>query len=247
METVVGIIPARHASSRFPGKPLVPLLGTPMIVHVARRTSEALGASNTFVATDDERIRRTVEAHGFQVVMTTSDARTGTDRIAQAVDAVGADIYINVQGDEPMLDPASIRAVVEAKRQAPELVINAMAPLVPGEDVTSPNIPKVVTNEANRLLYMSRSAVPSFKDPSQAPDRYWKQVCIYGFSRSELTSFAEYGRKSTLERSEDIEILRFFELGIGVQMVPVDGGSLAVDVPDDVPRVERAMRERGMR
>ena len=218
-----------------------------MIVHVARRTSEALGVSNTFVATDDERIRRVVEDHGFQVVMTTSEARTGTDRIAQAVGSVEADIYVNVQGDEPMLDPASILAVVEAKKRAPDVVTNAMAPLGPGEEVASPNIPKVVTNESDRLLYMSRSAVPGFKDPGQAPDRYWKQVCIYAFSRSELNAFAGYGRKSILERSEDIEILRFFELGIGVQMVPVGGGSLAVDVPADVPRVERAMRERGIR
>jgi 3-deoxy-manno-octulosonate cytidylyltransferase (CMP-KDO synthetase) len=218
-----------------------------MIVHVAQRTAEALARDRTYVATDDDRIRRVVEDHGFKVVMTSSDALTGTDRIAQAAEVVKADIYVNVQGDEPMLDPASIRTVVELKRRESGLVINAMAPLAPSEDVQSVNIPKVVTNESKRLLYMSRSAIPGFKDRQRAPQSYWKQICIYAFTREELRAFAAFGRKSALERSEDIEILRFFELGIGVQMVEVAAGSLAVDEPDDVPRVEVAMGRLGPR
>ena len=242
----VALIPARYASSRFPAKPLVPLLGVPMVVRVARLTAEAVGREHTYVVTDDERIRSVVEEHGFQALMTSSEALTGTDRLAEAAEQVDADIYVNVQGDEPLLDPASIRQVIEAKRQTPGHVVNAMTRIGPDEDPHSVNIPKVVANESGRMLYMSRRALPGFKDERNAPEAYWKQVCIYAFTRDELRAFAGFGRKSVVERSEDIEILRFLELGIGVQMIEVSGGSLAVDVPEDVEIVERAMRERGI-
>ena len=239
----VAFIPARYASSRLPGKPLVELLGVPMIVHVARRTAAALGSENTYVVTDDERISEVALEYGFQVIMTSSSALTGTDRVAEAAEAVEADIYVNVQGDEPMIDPESIRSVVSEKMRCPGAVINAMAVIGGGEDVHSVNIPKVVTNESRRLLYMSRNALPGFKDPLCAPKQYWKQVCIYAFTRAELRAYAGLGRKSVVEQSEDIEILRFFDVGIDVQMVEVAAGSLAVDVPGDIARVERAMLE----
>jgi len=244
MRTVV-FIPARYASSRFPGKPLVPLLGVPMIVRVARVCAAAVGQPNTYVVTDDARIREVAEASGFQVVMTSSAALTGTDRLAEAAERVEADIYVNVQGDEPMLDPGSIHAVIREKEQTPGRVVNAMAPLAAGEDPGNVNIPKVVANESGRLLYMSRSAVPGFKDPRCAPATYWKQVCIYGFTRDELRRFAALGRKSAVESHEDIEILRFLDLGVDVQMIEVAGGSLAVDIPEDVEKVERALRDQG--
>ena len=239
----IAILQARMSSSRLPGKPLVELLGVPMIVHVARRTAAALGGENTYVVTDDDRIGSVAREHGFQVIMTSSSALTGTDRVAEAAEAVEADIYVNVQGDEPMIDPESIRSVVAHKVRSPGAVINAMALLGAGEDVQSVNIPKVVTNESGRLLYMSRNALPGFKDPLCAPKQYWKQVCIYAFTRAELRAYAGLGRKSQVEQSEDIEILRFFDVGLSVQMVEVAAGSLAVDVPDDIVRVEHAMRE----
>ncbi|MEP0548677.1 MAG: 3-deoxy-manno-octulosonate cytidylyltransferase [Rhodothermales bacterium] len=242
----VAFIPARYASSRFPAKPLVPLLGVPMVAHVARLTAEAVGQEHTYVLTDDARIRSVVEEFGYQALMTSSDALTGTDRLAEATEQVEADLYVNVQGDEPMLNPASIRQVIETKRRMPNLVANAMTQLGPDEDPHNVNIPKVVANEEGRMLYMSRRAVPGFKDERNAPEAYWKQVCIYAFTRYELCAFATFGRKSVLERSEDIEILRFLEIGVGIQMVKVAGGSLAVDVPSDVVVVERAMKERGL-
>jgi 3-deoxy-manno-octulosonate cytidylyltransferase (CMP-KDO synthetase) len=244
--TPVVLIPARYESSRFPGKPLVPILGVPMIVRVARQAAAAVGAERVYIATDDDQIADVVRTAGFRAIATSRSAATGTDRIAEAAEAIEAELYINVQGDEPMLDPTTIDAVIRAKRAAPGLVINAMAKLGSDEDPHSLDVPKVVANESGRLLYMSRSALPGFKDPRCAPATYRKQVCVYGFEREQLRAFAGFGRKSQIEASEDIEILRFFELGIAVQMIEVSGGTLAVDVPDDVRRVEAAMRARGL-
>lgn len=238
----IALIPARYKSSRFPGKPLVPLLGKPMIVWVAESVARALGHDAAYVATDDERIERVVREHGFNTIMTSDRALTGTDRLWEAAQKLPADIYLNVQGDEPLLDAADIQAVLDSKRANMGEVTNGMTPLAVDEDPFSVNIPKVVFTEDRRLLYMSRLAVPGFKARECAPARYWKQVCIYGFTRAELAAYGGHGRKGLAEQHEDIEILRFLELGIGVRMVETKGSSLAVDVPDDVPKVEAAMR-----
>jgi len=241
VKEVLVVIPARYASSRYPGKPLVPILGTPMVIRVARIAAAAVGVDSVVVATEDARIAEVVAAAGFRAVMTSDRCLTGTDRLAEVAEQVDAAVYVNVQGDEPILDPASIQAVIEQKRLHPTCVINAMAPIASSEDPGSVNIPKVVANEDGLMLYMSRNAVPGFKDPLLAPVQYWKQVCIYAFTRGELRAFSAFGRKSVIENSEDIEILRFLELGIQVRMLEVAGGSLAVDVPDDVARVEQAL------
>ncbi|SNC66965.1 3-deoxy-manno-octulosonate cytidylyltransferase (CMP-KDO synthetase) [Marinobacter sp. es.048] len=240
MRTVV-IIPARFSSSRYPGKPLVPLLGKPMILWVSELAAKAVGNQNVYVATDDDRIARVVEQAGFRFVMT-GEAQTGTDRIADAALAIDGDIFINVQGDEPLVDPQDILNIRDAKLRNPEKVINGYAWLSDSEDPSNVNIPKVITNESDDLVYMSRLPIPGFKEEKNVPDRYKKQVCIYAFSKNELKKYREFGRKSTLEQCEDIEILRFFELGVPVLMVKTRPGSLAVDVPDDVGKVESALR-----
>jgi 3-deoxy-manno-octulosonate cytidylyltransferase (CMP-KDO synthetase) len=245
MKDLLAVIPARYPSSRFPGKPLVPILGVPMVVRVARLTAEAFGADATVVATDDERIATVVREAGFTAVLT-GDCPTGTDRLAEVAEQLPARVYINVQGDEPMLDPSQLRRVADAMAAHPGCVVNGMAPLGPDEDPHNVNLPKVVANEAGRMVYMSRAAVPGWKAEHQRPAVFHKQVCIYGFERDHLLRYAAFGRKSTIEASEDIEILRFLELGVPVQMIPVDAGSLAVDVPDDVALVEERMRARGM-
>jgi len=242
----LAVIPARFRSSRFPGKPLVEISGTPMVVRVARIAAVAVGVENVLVATEDERIRRVVEDAGFQAVITSDKCLTGTDRLAEVARLHAADVYLNVQGDEPMLDPQAIRQVLAAVTAKPETIFNAMAPLAFGEDPSNVNIPKVVATESGRLLYMSRAPVPGFKDVANRPSRYMKQVCVYAFSPAHLRAFSEFGRKSVLECSEDIEILRFLDLGFEVQMVEVESGSLAVDVPSDVALVEDAMRARGI-
>jgi 3-deoxy-manno-octulosonate cytidylyltransferase (CMP-KDO synthetase) len=240
------MIPARYGSSRYPGKPLVPLLGKPMILWVAELSARAVGKENVYVATEDSRIVDVVKGAGFQAVMTTNGALTGTDRLAEAAELVKADIYINVQGDEPLADPNDILKVRDAKLANMDDVINGYSWLSDHEDPHSINIPKVITNERNELVYMSRVALPGFKDLKCAPSQYKKQVCIYAFTREELAVFRSFGRKSELEYSEDIEILRFLELGKVIHMVETRPGSLAVDVPEDVLKVEFALRAAGM-
>lgn len=242
MHSVV-MIPARFGSSRYPGKPLVPLLGKPMILWVAELSARAVGAESVYVATEDRRIADVVEGAGFQAVMTTDDALTGTDRLAQAAQSIEADIYINVQGDETLVDPHDILKIRDAKLAHMDDVINGFSWVSDKEDLHSVNIPKVITNERNELVYMSRLALPGYKDPKHAPKRYKKQVCIYAFTREELLAFREFGRKSELEYSEDIEILRFLEMGKTVRMIETKPGSLAVDIPEDVPVVEAALRQ----
>lgn len=241
MRSVV-LIPARFGSSRYPGKPLVNLLGKPMILWVAELSEKAVGKNNVYVATEDSRIAEVVQAAGYQAVMTTDDALTGTDRLAQAAEQIEADIYINVQGDEPLVDPLDIIKIRDEKEKTPEYIINGFSWITEGEDPHSVNIPKVITTENNEMIYMSRVALPGYKDEKYAPKRYKKQVCIYAFTKQELLDFKAFGRKSELEYSEDIEILRFLELGRKIRMVETKPGSLAVDIPGDVEKVEKALR-----
>lgn len=232
------IIPARFASTRFPGKPLTPLLGKPMILWVAELCALAVGSDNVFVATEDERIVEVVDDAGFSALLTSANALTGTDRVAEAAQMINYDIYVNVQGDEPLVKPSDIRRAIELKALYPQKVINGFCFIQPSENPASVNIPKVITNERNQMIYMSRSLVPGFKDKKNQPALYKKQVCIYAFTRKELSAFTNYGHKSLLEKAEDIEILRFIELDKEILMYECQPGSLAVDIPDDVPAVE---------
>ncbi|MBZ9610325.1 3-deoxy-manno-octulosonate cytidylyltransferase [Rheinheimera maricola] len=241
MRAVV-LIPARYASSRYPGKPLVPLLGKPMVLWVAELSAKAVGKDNVYVATEDSRIADVVTAAGYNAVMTTDSCLTGTDRLAEAALQVKADIYINVQGDEPIINPEDIRKAIDIKKHDMSAIVNGFCWISESENPESVNIPKVITREDNTLVYMSRKALPGFKDDKCAPKRYKKQVCIYAFTAEELAAFKAFCRKSELEFSEDIEILRFLELGKTIRMYETQPGSLAVDVPDDVAPVEAALR-----
>lgn len=242
---IVVLIPARYASSRYPGKPLVKLLGKPMILWVLELACKAVNKNNVFVATDDDRIADVVKSAGYGVVMTSNTCLTGTDRLAEAATKIDADIFINVQGDEPLASPEDILKIADYKMQHMDVVVNGFSFVSDTEDPNSINIPKVITTEDNKLVYMSRAALPAFKDDKNAPQHYKKQVCIYAFTRNELKQFADFGRKSELEASEDIEILRFLELGTNIHMIETQPGSLAVDTPEDVARVEAAMRAKG--
>ena len=242
MKTIV-VIPARYKSSRFPGKPLVKLLGKTMIQWVSELSARAVGTENVYIATDDTHIETAVSEMGYQVVMTSDQCLTGSDRLAEVAQKIEADIYINVQGDEPLVNPEDILKVIEAKKTHPNEVINGYAVIAESEDPQSVNIPKVIFTEDRRLVYMSRQALPGFKEQKNTPSRYYKQVCIYAFSREELLAYGNFGRKSVLEQSEDIEIIRFLEWGQPIRMVETRPGSLAVDVPGDVEKVEAALSE----
>ena len=240
MKTVI-IIPARFKSSRFPGKPLTPILGKPMILWVAELCVQAIPIESVFIATDDSRIKKVVEDAGFSVVMTSEKALTGTDRIADAANQIDADIYINVQGDEPLLDPNDILSIIDAKKKYPNEIINGYCKISDNEDPESVNIPKVVFNENNEVMYMSRQLIPGSKSKQLKPPTYFKQVCIYAFNKEELQAYVDFGRKGTLEHYEDIEILRFLDIGSTIRIVETKKASLAVDVPEDVIRVEEVL------
>ncbi len=214
-----------------------------MIIWTAEASARAVGPEHVYIATDDDRISAEVEAAGFQSIMTSGDALTGTDRLAEAAEKITYDIYVNVQGDEPLVNPEDIRRCVALKEQHPDMVINGFTWISEQEDPHNPNIPKVITTEDNVMITISRAALPGYKNERCAPARYRKQVCIYGFNREELIAFRRFGRKSALERCEDIEILRFLELDKRVLMYETAPGSLAVDLPEDVAPVESALRK----
>jgi 3-deoxy-manno-octulosonate cytidylyltransferase (CMP-KDO synthetase) len=238
------VIPARYHSARLPAKPLIELCGVPMIVRTHRRCTEAVPADLVYVATDDERIRTTCVNAGIRVIMTSSNCLTGTDRVAEVARQVAADIFINVQGDEPVFNPDDLRLLLRTAREHPLDVINGYCELDGEERFRSPSTPKVVLRPDGRLLYMSRAAIPTNK--GQGFVKAWRQVCAYAFPKPALEAFAACTAKTPLEAIEDIEILRFLELGFEVRMIPMSAMSVAVDDPADVVRAEAVIRELGL-
>ena len=241
---VIIVIPARYRSSRFLGKPLVKLLGKPMIIWVAELSTKVVGKENVYIATDDSKIQKTVIQMGYNVVMTSENCLTGTDRLAEVAKKIEADIYINVQGDEPLVDPKDIQKVIDLKKQYPNDVINAYTKMEKDENPQSLNKPKIIFTEDKRMVYISRQPLPGFKDPKHTSTVYYKQVCIYAFNREELLTFGNFGRKSKLEESEDIEIIRFLEWEKKIRLVETQSGSLAVDEPKDVEKVVKILKNK---
>lgn len=242
MKTLI-LIPARFASSRYPGKPLVDIAGKSLLRRVWERCIPVLGEEAVYVATDDQRIVDHCEEQGMRWVLTSDKCLTGTDRLAEAAQKLEADFYINVQGDEPMVRPADISRVIEASAQFPGEVLNATCDISSEPDFYSVNVPKVVMRPDGRLLYMSRAPIPGNKKKTFVWGK--KQVCIYGFPPESLKNFASSTGKTPLEEQEDIEILRFLEMGYDVRMIEVSGSSVAVDVPEDVERVVGALEASG--
>tara|TARA_X000000950_G_scaffold272586_1_gene355303 strand:+ start:1639 stop:2376 length:738 start_codon:yes stop_codon:yes gene_type:complete len=237
------VIPARYTSSRFPGKPLVNILGKPMILRVAELAAQAVGNDNVYIATEDKRIVNLIKDSPYKSFITDKDALTGTDRIAEVIEYLDYEIIINVQGDEPILNPKDIEKAITLKKKYFDKIINGYCFLSKNENPDNKNLPKVITNEKNLMIYMSRSTIPGFKNDSQKNIKYKKQVCIYGFNKDDLTKFKNFGRKSYLESKEDIEILRFLELKKEILMFECSGSSLAVDVPEDVKIVEKFLKD----
>ena len=234
------IIPARFASSRFPGKPLTKLHGKEMILWVAENCCRAVKPDDVYIATDNKKISELVVKKGFQVINTGSNLLTGTDRVAEASKKLNYEIFINVQGDEPLIDHRDILRAIDLKKQYPESIINSYCYIEKNENPYNKNIPKVATTENNDLIYISRSVIPQSKKDIKNYS-FKKQVCIYAYSKNDLNKFLSYGRKSELEKIEDIEILRFFEFGKNIKMYKASKSSLAVDIPEDVELVEKEL------
>ena len=241
MDYVV-VIPVRLTSSRLPRKPLAEICGKSMLEHTYARAVEAVCAEKVFIATDSDEILQVCEKFGAQVVMTSVDCLTGTDRIAEFAQKVSADVYINLQGDEPLMEPGNIKAVIKAGLAAPTSIINGWAWIETEAEFRSRTIPKVVVRQDGQMMYMSRAPIPGTKDNSFQFSR--KQICVYSFPRKALADFTKNGGKTPHEEVEDIEILRFAEMGWEVQMIELSGTSIAVDTPEDLERVRCIMAKR---
>lgn len=238
---IVGMIPARYESSRFPGKPLIKINGKTLIRRVWEKARKAINEEDIYVLTDDQRIEEHCSKEGIRTVMTSTSCLTGTDRVYEASKEVNADIYINIQGDEPLIEPSDIKKVVEVSLMYPDTIINAMCPILTSEDFINPSIPKVVTTQTGKLLFISRSPIPISKNKNFK--KAMKQVCIYSFPSEKLHMFGRMKNKTPLEEIEDIEILRFLEKDIEVKMIEVSGSSIAVDHPEDVEKVLKALND----
>lgn len=244
MSGVVAIIPARWASTRFPGKPLVKLRGKPLVQHVWERACRAKGVDEVIVATDDMRIAEAAFDFGAEVAMTSPKHPTGTDRLAEvALRLKSARIIVNVQGDEPDIAPATIERLVKALRDDPRLgMVTAANPFSSAADVHNPNVVKVATDLSGRALYFSRSVIPCDRD-GRGGVKYLRHQGIYGYRRKVLLDFVRW-KPTPLEQAEKLEQLRALEHGVAIGVIVVKRGSVGVDAPEDVVTAERALRGR---
>ena len=230
------IIPARYKSTRLPGKPLVSICDKPMIIRTWEQCIKVVDSKYVYVATEDERVEKVCLDYGIQVIMTSDKCLTGTDRVAECATQLDSDLFINVQGDEPLFNPGDIKLLIDEAQKSPDIVLNGYCSLNSEEQYNSRQIPKVVFDISGKLLYMSRGPIPSNKEGTF---KYgWRQVCAYSFPRKALSLFAQQEQKSPLERVEDIEILRFLELGIKIRMIEMSNDSIPVDNPEDIKKVE---------
>lgn len=237
---IVGIIPSRYESSRFPGKPLANICGKPMIYWVYQQVSKVEEFDEIMVATDSDEIEAVCRQYGMKVIMTSSEHQTGTDRLGEVAQKVEADFYVNIQGDEPMIEPSTIRKVVEYHIEHPEVeIINTKTALHEDEDVNCNTIVKVVSADNGDGLYLSRAPIPYPKKGQKV--QYYKHLGLYGLSRNALLFFAK-AERTTNEKIEDIEMMRFLENGFDIKFVTVDSATIGVDRPEDIDRVEKAMK-----
>ncbi len=238
----VAIIPARMGSSRFPGKPLAPILGKPMIEHVYRRVALCKQLDTTVIATCDEEIRQAAEAFGAPVIMTSDQHERASDRVAEAAIELQADVIVMVQGDEPLIYPDMIEAAVAPFQGDIEAgCVNLSRRIDTLEEYQNPDTIKVVTDLRNNALYMTRAPIPTLTETGLADTIALKQVCVIVFTRSELELYTRLA-PTPLECFESVDMLRLLEHGRTVHMVPTERDTIAVDHPNDVLRVEALLQ-----
>jgi 3-deoxy-manno-octulosonate cytidylyltransferase (CMP-KDO synthetase) len=240
---VVVVIPARYGSTRLPGKPLVMLAGKAMIQRVYERAKQAQRADRVIVATDDERIVKAVEAFGGEARMTRSDHRTGTERVAEVAAHTEGDVFVNVQGDEPLLDPLAVDTAVNALLDEPVAQVATVAtPLKAAADIMDPNVVKTVLDFDENALYFSRAPIPWVRDTgSNIQVRHLKHLGLYVFLREALLEYPTLPQ-GELERIEQLEQLRWMENGYKIRVAEVEHDAVSVDVSADVERVEKLLR-----
>jgi 3-deoxy-manno-octulosonate cytidylyltransferase (CMP-KDO synthetase) len=243
----IAVIPARYSATRLPGKPLVSLGGKPMIQRVWERASQAERITRVIIATDDERILTAAAGFGAEAMMTRSEHRSGTERVAEVavhVPGTSEDVFVNVQGDEPLVEPEAIDTLVEAiESEEGVAVATLMVPITKPPDIMDPNIVKVVLDFDGNALYFSRAPIPWVRD-RQAPVhvKHMKHLGLYAFRRDALLDFPTLP-VGDLERIEQLEQLRWMENGYKIRVAETHHDSVSVDVPDDVERVEQLLRK----
>ncbi len=240
---VVGVIPARWASTRLPGKSLVEICGKPMIQWVVERANEVSRLDSVVVATDDARILRAVEAFGGTAVMTRADHPSGTDRIAEAVSGLEADLVVNIQGDEPMLNPQMVDDLIGVMLSDTNWDMGTAATLIDNErDLLDPSVVKVVWGAAHRALYFSRSVIPFVRDDEmRGTAKFWRHLGIYAYRVGFLRKMVA-AAPCELEKLEKLEQLRALHLGASMVVLETEDRGIGVDTPEDVERVEQLMR-----
>ena len=242
--TAVGVIPARFGASRFPGKPLAPIAGVPMVQRVWEGTRRAKGLRSVIVATDDERIADACRSFGAEVAMTHPDHPTGTDRLAEVALGLDDDVIVNVQGDEPLIEGFVVDAALAVLRDDPELSMSTVVHAAEPDAANDPNRVKVVLDRRGRALYFSRSSIPYLRNADAAPT-LWQHVGLYAYRRPFLLDFIGL-EQTPAERAEALEQLRALEHGHAIGCAVVEGWhGIPVDVPEDVAKVEARLRELG--
>ena len=235
---IIGVIPCRYQSSRFPGKSLALINGKPMMWHVYQRALEPNVLDEVYIATDDERIVKVANEHNLKTVMTSDKHETGTDRVAEVASQIQADYYINIQGDEPFIEPEAIKLVAQAIIDCDNPLVqaaNAYTFMQDISDVVDTNTVKVVMDVNQRALAYSRQPIPY---PKANTAKYSKQLGLYAFKQSGLQVFSE-NLPASLEKVEGVEMYRLLEHGYSIQMVKTNDVSISVDTPSDLKRVQK--------
>lgn len=234
---ILGVIPARYKSTRFEGKPLALINGIPMIKRTYNQAIKSTLLDDLVVATDDKKIFDYCISENMKVCMTASTCLTGTDRLAEVANEYDADLYVNIQGDEPVIDPTSIEQIVKLfKENSEDYMVYNLYKIINDEcEINSQTIIKVIVNENNDVMYMSRLPVPYSN--SSLKQKFRQQIPVYGFTKKALKIFSQY-QKTINEQFEDVELLRFIDLGYKIKMAETKVDSIAVDVPSDIQKVE---------
>ncbi len=235
------IIPARYNSSRLPGKPLKQIKGKSMIIRTCNQCAKAVDKKKIFVATDDKRIIEEVKNQGFNYYRTSKKCLTGSDRVAEIAKKTKYDHYINIQGDEPIFNPNDIRKLVKEKNKFKKNVLLGYTDITEKKDVFNRSIPKVVVDQNNFLVFASRNA--NLLKKNENDKRFYRQVLAYCFPRKYIIKFSNVKNKTFFEKKEDIEILRFLELGIKVKMIKMSRKSISVDTLKDLNKVRKLINQ----
>jgi len=235
---ILGVIPARFGSTRFPGKVLAQIAGKTMLEHVYQRASLCSYLTSVIIATDDDRVYSAARKFGAHVRMTRADHLSGTDRAAEVASAGDAEIVVNIQGDEPLIDPAAIDAAILPLVHDPDLVMGTLKKRIENpREITDPNVVKVVTNAAGDAIYFSRCPIP-FERESAGSTPYFKHIGLYVYQREFLLGYSGLPL-GPLEGAERLEQLRALENGFRIRVVETEYESLGVDTPEDLARVSR--------